>query len=31
MGEVNEKEYKIINEDMLEEVKDKQEQNELER
>ena len=31
MGEVNEKEYKIINEDMLEEVKDKLEQSELER
>lgn len=31
MGEVNEKEYKIINEDVLEEVKDKLEQNELER
>lgn len=31
MGEATEKEYKVIDEDVLEEVKDKLEQNELER
>ena len=31
MGEATEKEYKVIDEDVLKEVKDKLEQSELER